>query len=217
MFITCRRTYIDKFLFNTIPFMKGKVLDIGGKKIGKRGDFIPPEIVELWDYVNTEESTKPDYCCDALNIPMAKEYYDTVLMCELLEHVENPFDVLKEATRVLKPGGILIITIPFLIAYHPDPKDFQRYSHEKLNLILKNLDFDQINIIQQGSILSVILDLFYTVLCRSKKRGSILNNLGFYFQRKFGPYAIKLDKRLSEYSQYINTGYGITAVKKNSK
>ncbi len=41
--------------------------------------------------------------------------FDAVLFCELFEHLHwNPFHTLKEIFRVLKPGGLLILTTPNL-------------------------------------------------------------------------------------------------------
>lgn len=213
MFITCRRAHIDSFLKKSIPLMKGKVLDIGGKKKNKRGDFTPPK-TESWKYLNLDESTSPDLVCDAGEIPLDDQSCDTILMCELLEHVYEPEKVVKEGYRLLKNEGILIITIPFLIPFHSDPCDYQRFTYQKLSQMLENYNFCKIEIFQHGSILSVIFDLFYAALCRSKNRGSFFNRIGFLFQNKLGPFAIRIDKRFNHLSDYINTGYGIVAYKK---
>ena len=66
--------------------MKGRVLDVGGKKIDRRGTFIPPfDQVNSWEYLNSDEKTKPDYCCSAENIPLEDASVDTVIMTEVLE------------------------------------------------------------------------------------------------------------------------------------
>ena len=50
----------------------------------------------------------------AENLPFSENYFDKVLCAEVLEHVIDPDKVLKEAKRVLKRGGRLIITVPNL-------------------------------------------------------------------------------------------------------
>ena len=131
MFITFRRHYLDKLLFGVK--WHGKVLDIGGKKKNKRGQFRPPlDQVESWEYVNIDPSTDPDYLCSADDIPVPNGSYDMVLMTEVLEHLEKPVEVLKEAYRILKPGGEIIITMPFLWAVHADPEDFQRWTGQRI-------------------------------------------------------------------------------------
>ena len=76
--------------------MRGRVLDIGGRKIGKRGIFSPPlDRVDLWEYLNTDPLTKPDYCCNAEKIPLPDFSVDTVIMTELLEKVGVEFETVK--------------------------------------------------------------------------------------------------------------------------
>ena len=54
----------------------------------------------------------------AEDVPFSDEMFDVVIASELLEHVYDPQDVLKEAWRVLKPGGLLIGTVPHDKAYN---------------------------------------------------------------------------------------------------
>jgi len=109
--ITFRRHYLDKFLSGTRFY--GRVLDIGGKKENKRGQFRPPlDKVENWEYLNIDETTNPDYFCSAESIPVKDETFDMVLMTEVLEHLEHPELVLAEAHRVLKKKGVLVATMP---------------------------------------------------------------------------------------------------------
>ena len=49
---------------------------------------------------------------DAQNPPFQNDSFDVVCAAALIEHVENPIKMLEEAYRVLKPGGIIIITTP---------------------------------------------------------------------------------------------------------
>ena len=116
-FITFRRHYLDEFM-KSLDF-SGDVLDVGGKKENKRGDFVPPvEKTKSWQYLNLDADTSPDFLCSADNIPTADESFDFVVMTEVLEHLENPESTLKEICRVLKTGGVLVATIPFLYQIH---------------------------------------------------------------------------------------------------
>ena len=56
--ITKHRFYIDKFLNSQKKYMQGEVLDIGGKKDNKRGNFAPPyNLVKSWKFLNNDKST----------------------------------------------------------------------------------------------------------------------------------------------------------------
>ncbi len=50
--------------------------------------------------------------CDAANLPFDKNSFDKILMTEVIEHIPDPIDAIKEIKRVLKPGGYAVITTP---------------------------------------------------------------------------------------------------------
>lgn len=68
----------------------------------------------------------PDLIGDARQLPLNDASVDTVVMLEVLEHVRNPAAALTEAARVLRPGGQLLLSMPFLYPIHDAPFDFQR-------------------------------------------------------------------------------------------
>lgn len=70
----------------------------------------------------------PHVFADAARLPFREGSVDTVLMLEVLEHVRHPSEALAEAARVLRPGGSLLLTVPFLYPVHDAPHDFQRYT-----------------------------------------------------------------------------------------
>jgi len=51
-------------------------------------------------------------CADIQNIPFDTSSFDVVISCETIEHVPNPAKAVQELSRVLKPGGKLILTTP---------------------------------------------------------------------------------------------------------
>jgi len=55
-------------------------------------------------------------------------YADIVLSNQVLEHVDSPGGYLKEALRILKPGGTLILTTHGYWFYHPTPNDYWRWT-----------------------------------------------------------------------------------------
>jgi SAM-dependent methyltransferase len=166
--ITFRRHYLDKSLSSTT--FKGKVLDIGGKKDNKRGSFRPPlNKVDSWEYLNTDDSTNPDYCCSAEDIPIDNEKFDIVLMAEVLEHLENPSKVLQEAYRITKFSGKIIATMPFLYPIHADPYDYQRWTPERIKLEFEKVGFTIEKIVPMGSVFAVIYDLLYVSLGMASK------------------------------------------------
>lgn len=76
-----------------------------------------------------------DLVCDITDIPAPTASFDAVLCTEVLEHVPDPIGALRELTRLLKPGGRLIVTAPFVSNTHFSPyhfcTGFNRYFYEK--------------------------------------------------------------------------------------
>lgn len=65
-----------------------------------------------------------DYVCDICEIPVPNESFDVALCTEVLEHVPNPIQAVKEIGRILKPGGELILTAPLGSGLHQEPYHF---------------------------------------------------------------------------------------------
>lgn len=69
-----------------------------------------------------------DIVANVLQLPFKDNYFDFVIMTEVIEHVENPNLLVEELSRVMKSSGYLVFTSPFMIGFHASPNDFQRYT-----------------------------------------------------------------------------------------
>lgn len=67
---------------------------------------------------------KIDYLCDAASIPAPDGYFDAILCTEMLEHVPDPINVVTEIGRLLRSGGILMLTAPLGSGIHQEPYHF---------------------------------------------------------------------------------------------
>ena len=72
--------------------------------------------------------TIPDVYGTAEMLPLKDSVISTILLLDVLEHIKTPKKCLEELHRVLSPGGILLIKIPFLYPIHDAPLDFTRWT-----------------------------------------------------------------------------------------
>jgi predicted O-methyltransferase YrrM len=90
----------------------------------------------------------PEYSLDiaasVTALPFADETVDRISSNSLLEHVAYPHEVLREAYRVLRPGGMLITTVPFHFVQHDCPRDYLRYSGEFFQDVCGDLGFSNV-------------------------------------------------------------------------
>jgi len=88
---------------------------------------------------------------DAQEIPFANEIFDSCLCTEVLEHVPDPMIVLKEIRRILKPGGRVLLTVPFAVELHQTPYDFWRFTPFGLQQLFKSAGFEVERITPRGN------------------------------------------------------------------
>jgi SAM-dependent methyltransferase len=87
--------------------------------------------------------------------PVDDASVDLVLATETLEHVPEPLAFLVEARRVLRPGGRIVLTVPFAARWHYIPHDYWRYTPSSLSVLLKEAGFDSIVVRARGDELTV--------------------------------------------------------------
>jgi SAM-dependent methyltransferase len=82
-----------------------------------------------------------DVVADLHALPPGTGPFDAVVCTEVLEHVADPAQVLRELHRVLVPGGVLLVTVPFVGALHEEPYDFRRPTSHGLEHLLHAAGF----------------------------------------------------------------------------
>jgi glycosyltransferase involved in cell wall biosynthesis/SAM-dependent methyltransferase len=106
------------------------------------------ELFDHVDYVSNDwtHSVHPgaravDVVGPAHDLPVDDGSFDAVLLTEVLEHTPNPAAVLAELHRVLRPGGRLFMTTPFVWEMHEAPFDFFRYTAWGLDRLARDAGF----------------------------------------------------------------------------
>lgn len=157
---TIARYYMDKFL-KTVGYLgKGKrCAEIGDKHFLKTYfkecssmwaiDLKDPLADVLMDLMN------PDWSSPNVD----KGGYDLIMIGEVMEHIDQPEVALKTLSALLKPGGYLVWTTPFLMQYHANPGDHNRYTGTMISNMFTRAGLEPEQVISYGNWLSVTMYL----------------------------------------------------------
>jgi ubiquinone/menaquinone biosynthesis C-methylase UbiE len=83
-----------------------------------------------------------DIYCTATDVPLPDASVDFILCTEVLQDILEPNDLMKEVNRLLKPGGTMILTTPYLVPIADGKWDNYRFTQYGLDYQLKKGNFD---------------------------------------------------------------------------
>lgn len=147
----------------------------------------------------------------AYNTNLPDAVCDVVLCTEVLEHLERPVDAVHEMNRILKPDGVLILTVPFIWPVHEQPRDFYRYSEYGLKFIFESANFEIVEIRPLTGYIVTFAQMTVYYL-RRFHRGRILRTVGrlVNFGLQSAAYWLNSYDQSTEYTNL----YGVIACKR---
>jgi SAM-dependent methyltransferase len=122
-----------------------KVLDAGAGDSPYKPLFAHCQYVSQdWTESAHPGASRADIVADLAELPVPDREFGAILCTEVLEHVADPEKVCGELFRVIRPGGDLLLTVPFVIELHEAPYDFYRYTSYGLVGLLEGAGFGQV-------------------------------------------------------------------------
>lgn len=160
-----------------LPAFHGRVLDIGAERQPFR-PYLPADVAYV--ALDVVPATGLHVVGSALALPFAAEAFDGIICTEVLEHVPEPEQALREMARVLRPGGQVYVTVPMTWGLHYVPHDYYRFTRYGMEHLLTKAGFHVEDVVQVGG-------LFTTGLARLEDVvGLLIFRLTFPFKFVFG-------------------------------
>lgn len=154
-YVSYRRLWLDACLDTFSDEMRGKVLDLGGKRDNKRGSFHPPEYQsDSWWYINLDPNASPNIFADVTQTPFENKSVDCIVCTEVLEHLLDPQACVDEIHRLLRTSGVAFVSVPFFYPVHADPYDFHRFTEDGLRHLFT--DFKSVEVYRMGGYMGTL-------------------------------------------------------------
>lgn len=175
--------------YSVKKYAVGRVLDIGCGNKPYEGMFqgISKEYVGC-DVVQSDQN-RVDVICLATEIPLPDSSFDTVFSTQVIEHVEDHQALVKEAYRLLKPGGHFIVSGPMYWHLHEEPYDYFRFTKHGFRYILEKNGFTVLEILSNGGkwalMGQVIIHTMPAGIVRLRFFRSFVNRIFSYLDKKY--------------------------------
>ncbi len=158
----------------------GKVLDVGAGTMPFKA-YLDGSVDEYRALDVEERSTGIDFVCDVQDMaPVPSSAFDGLLCSQVLEHVSEPQRALCEMSRVLRPGGTLVLSVPFLSRLHEEPHDYFRFTEYGLRVLLEGSGFVVDEIVPAGSFFCFLGHQISTLFVCSVWHVPLLKRLVFW-------------------------------------
>lgn len=119
----------------------GSVLSVGsGEDKDKEGGRYRSYFANASSYTTSDIVPGSDLTLDIRKMPEVRAgAYGAVFCHSVLEHVDEPWAALREISRILAPGGVLILGVPFQYGIHRAPHDYWRFTEYGVRYMLSTV------------------------------------------------------------------------------
>lgn len=120
------------------------LLDIAPQVHEGAGPFFPKSTIETLDISKDSNATYIADLCNNNQALISDNRFDIVVCTEVLEHTLNPFRAVDEIWRVLKPNGIVLVSVPYNFRIHGPLPDCWRFTEHGLRALFKDFEILEI-------------------------------------------------------------------------
>lgn len=131
-------------------YLRGRVLDLGCGNRPYRSMLV--NVAEYVAYDIDRNGSRPEIVGIAQRLPFQDATFDGILSTQVIEHVCEPWVMIEEIGRVLRPGGILLLSAPQSWRLHEVPHDYFRYTSYGLRHLIERAGMTVLEIINQGGV-----------------------------------------------------------------
>ena len=118
-------------------------------------------------------------------IEFPDESFDTIILSDVLEHIPVPVDLCREISRLLSPGGKLIMSVPFYYPLHETPYDFYRFTEFALRRFMEISEMRVVYLQPIGGVAEIISDILsknlMSVPIAGRSAAAVLQRLSWWF------------------------------------
>lgn len=135
-------------IVRSLPY-RGRVVDLGCGASPYKEDIlkVADEYIGVdWENSFHEQRNVNVFANLAERLPFEDGFADTVVSFQVMEHLPEPDFFLSECHRILRPGGQMFLTVPFMWHVHESPYDYFRYTRYGLRYLLEKNSFVEIEI-----------------------------------------------------------------------
>lgn len=159
---------VGEWLANHRSLVHGDLLDLGCGNQPYRRWYEP--FVSTVTALDAAPLPGVDVVAMADDVPLPDASFDVILATEVLEHVNDAEKAMSEIFRLLKPGGHVIATVPYLYPTHEAPHDYRRFTHYGLVAIAERHGLRVVDLASKGGILSWIAQYAVVALVEAANR-----------------------------------------------
>lgn len=152
------RFYIDRFLEEHRRDIRGRILEVGDSRYTDRfaSEVVTSDVVDL-DRANRQATIIADLASGHI---INSDQFDCFLLIQTLQYIYNPASAVRHAHRILRPGGVLLLTVPAVSRVDPALPDYWRFTASSCSALLAEVFPPKgVSICSYGNVLAAIASL----------------------------------------------------------